>query len=182
MYSSVQILNKILIHLPSVWFLFSCSCIKSWSVTILSSLTPKHLVGLAWSSLCGPLILSLDHNQTPRPSEKRSVHNWSWHSWARTPAASHWAPSAISSHLNKCSNATSALSAMADAAAMMTMMDTINHAMDCMLSFQSLLMMSQSMTSAQALPETPPQVLSLTSPQSFQSLATTHLNHDVNFL
>ena len=35
------------------------------------------------------------------------------------------------------------------------------------------------MTSAQALPETPPQVLSLTSPQSFQSLATTHLNHDV---
>ena len=68
---------------------------------------------------------------------------------------------------------------MADAAAIMTMMDTINHAMDCMLSFQSLLMMSQSMTFAQALPETPPQVLSLTSPQSFQSLATTHLNHDV---
>ena len=98
---------------------------------------------------------------------------------AKTPAASHRAPSAVSSRPSKCSKATSAPSAMADAAAMTTMTGAINRATDCMLGFQSLLTMPQSVTSAQALPETPPQVLSLTSPQSFRSLATAHLNHDI---
>ena len=101
-------------------------------------------------------------------------------SQARAPAASHRAPSAVSSHPSKHSKTTSTLSAMADAAAMMTMTGTINRATDCMLSFQSLLTMPQSATSAQALHETPPQALSRPLPLPYRVLATAHINHDVN--
>jgi len=99
---------------------------------------------------------------------------------ARTPAASHRAPSAISSRPSKRSKTTGTPSAMADAAAMTTMTGAINHAMDCMLSFQSLLTIPQSATSAQALPETPPQALPRPLPPPYRALATAHINHDVN--
>ena len=49
-------------------------------------------------------------------------------SQARTPAASHRAPSAVSSHPSKCSKTTGTPSAMADAAAMTTMTGAINRA------------------------------------------------------
>ena len=99
---------------------------------------------------------------------------------ARTPAASHRAPSAVSSRPSKRSKTTGTPSAMADAAAMTTMTGTINRATDCMLSFQSLLAMPQSATSAQALPETPPQALPQHSPPPYIALATAHINHDVD--
>ena len=99
---------------------------------------------------------------------------------ARTPAASHRAPSTISSRPSKCLKTTGAPSAMADAAAMTTMTGAINHATDCMLSFQSLLTIPQSATSAQALPETPPQALPRPLPPPYRALATAHINHDVN--